>query len=66
MINLNRRGFLGGLISAIAAPAITCVNYFNPYKNISMRIITEYIPINEEIVSLDILYGTKILRNEWK
>lgn len=64
-MNLNRRGFLGGIISAIVAPAIATMSYFKP-SVISMRVITNYVPNDEIVTKLDILYGRLLIRKEWE
>lgn len=56
-MNLNRRGFLGGIIASIAAPAI--VKPFNLMPVVSMRALTDYVP--GEIAQLDVLYGSRQL-----
>lgn len=66
-MNINRRGFLGGIISAIVAPAIATIDYFKPkYNNISMRNIIDYNPSDDvKFTKLDVLYGRLLIRKEW-
>jgi hypothetical protein len=61
---MDRRGFLTGLVSALAAPAIIRPGLLMPIKPLLIRPnflhITPF-PISNEIWELDILYGTKII-----
>lgn len=62
IIRPSRRGFITGLASLVAAPAIVRVSslmpvkaLIDPYANISMRMLTNYVP--GPTSSMDVLYG---------
>jgi hypothetical protein len=56
---MNRRGFLKGLLSSVALPAISL-----PIANtISMRVISDYVPAYSG--SVDVLYGSLKIKPEW-
>jgi len=59
---MNKREFLKGLLNTVALPAIS-LPIVNPYDNISMRLLTNYIPTN--VGSIDILYGCLQVKPEW-
>jgi len=67
---LQRRKFITGLASLIAAPAIVKVSGLMPIRGvplntISMRKIIEYIPGDYNITSYDICYSHMFIKPEW-
>lgn len=54
---MNRRGFITGLVSLVAAPAVVRCASLMPVRDVSMRHIVEYSP-SGALLRLDIMYGT--------
>lgn len=67
---MQRRAFLTGLLAAVTAPAIVRAGMLMPIKQmvqtpISLRIITAYVPGDQAIDRLDILFGSMRAKPEW-
>lgn len=60
---LQRRAFLGGLLALVSAPAIVRAGSLMPVRQmllspVSMRNLIDYVPGDQVITRLDVLYGS--------
>jgi len=72
-MTLSRRSFFSGLAVALAAPAIVKAEglmRLAPTEilrpGISLRLITDYNPLEVPVNRLDVLYGSMHVRREWE
>lgn len=56
-MNLNRRGFITGLLAIVAMPTLTAI------PSVVITSITDYVPTS--ICELDILCGFKFIQPDW-
>lgn len=67
----SRRGFLGGLLAVVSAPAIVRVGSLmklapTEVLRPSLRDVAEFLPpVDVEFTRLDVLYGNMHVRPEW-